>query len=558
MIGGFCMKKLLSIVLAITILLSIGSISAYAIDIPDGFAISTTEDADKDSIAGNVIGYIGDVNASDSINVKDATAIQKHLASIIKLSDDSLTLADADMSGKVNVRDATAIQKWLANINIEAPINHLLYIPDGSDAHIHSYTKEVVSPTCTEKGYTKHTCVCGDHYLDNWTEPQHSFSKSYCIHCNLSSFDYLISWIKANGTLNSTDEYYNYEFSTLNAPADISKYNFSLAYYYTLDEISLYLHDPKTMTGTLISIFRDTIENNLVQCICGSQTFDFSSTTAFMANAHVMNNPIFVDKYESDTLSLPEIIDISKIYAHYTVAVSDYYLKTTNVGITMLDFGFTKEYSNIEGEMPFETGHYHAYQKTDDSHTATESGIATYTCSCGSEFWTSSSHTFESYQCTECGITPYEYYAEWIKENGIINGNRYEYTFTSIYDVDNMEDLFVDVYYYPVLGSESNIVLHLYDSYSNETTMIFLEEDNAFAYCGSGSTNNDYTIYTEIDITKYTDNTPIQPDSDSRYNSISEIEYARQNINLALSAHRYSMLCEVDGLSLYDLGFYSY
>ncbi len=37
-------------------------------------------------------------------------------------------------------------------------------------SHIHSYTNEVVKPTCTEKGYTLYTCKCGDTYKDNYTE----------------------------------------------------------------------------------------------------------------------------------------------------------------------------------------------------------------------------------------------------------------------------------------------------------------------------------------------------------------------------------------------------
>lgn len=35
-------------------------------------------------------------------------------------------------------------------------------------AHSHSYTTKVVAPTCTEKGYTVHTCSCGDSYKDNY------------------------------------------------------------------------------------------------------------------------------------------------------------------------------------------------------------------------------------------------------------------------------------------------------------------------------------------------------------------------------------------------------
>lgn len=36
--------------------------------------------------------------------------------------------------------------------------------------HQHSYTATVVAPTCNDKGYTKHTCACGDSYKDNYTD----------------------------------------------------------------------------------------------------------------------------------------------------------------------------------------------------------------------------------------------------------------------------------------------------------------------------------------------------------------------------------------------------
>lgn len=35
--------------------------------------------------------------------------------------------------------------------------------------HVHKYTEVVTAPTCTEKGYTTHTCACGDSYVDTYT-----------------------------------------------------------------------------------------------------------------------------------------------------------------------------------------------------------------------------------------------------------------------------------------------------------------------------------------------------------------------------------------------------
>ena len=37
-------------------------------------------------------------------------------------------------------------------------------------AHTHYYTATVTAPTCTTKGYTTHTCACGNSYVDTYTD----------------------------------------------------------------------------------------------------------------------------------------------------------------------------------------------------------------------------------------------------------------------------------------------------------------------------------------------------------------------------------------------------
>ena len=37
-------------------------------------------------------------------------------------------------------------------------------------AHEHTYTAVVTAPTCTDKGYTTHTCACGDSYVDTYVD----------------------------------------------------------------------------------------------------------------------------------------------------------------------------------------------------------------------------------------------------------------------------------------------------------------------------------------------------------------------------------------------------
>ena len=42
--------------------------------------------------------------------------------------------------------------------------------PTPRPVHIHRYTETVTEPTCTEKGYTTYTCICGRSYVDNYVD----------------------------------------------------------------------------------------------------------------------------------------------------------------------------------------------------------------------------------------------------------------------------------------------------------------------------------------------------------------------------------------------------
>ena len=50
--------------------------------------------------------------------------------------------------------------------------------------HEHNYTNTVTPPTCTEEGYTTHTCGCGDEYVDTYKDKlDHSYSNGTCSRC---------------------------------------------------------------------------------------------------------------------------------------------------------------------------------------------------------------------------------------------------------------------------------------------------------------------------------------------------------------------------------------
>lgn len=62
-------------------------------------------------------GIIGDANTDNTVNIRDATAIQKYAAGIIAFSSAQFASADVNGDDKANVRDATSVQKYVAGLN---------------------------------------------------------------------------------------------------------------------------------------------------------------------------------------------------------------------------------------------------------------------------------------------------------------------------------------------------------------------------------------------------------------------------------------------------------
>ncbi|MEE3333797.1 MAG: dockerin type I domain-containing protein, partial [Ruminococcus sp.] len=92
------MRKALSFVLALTIIMSMASIS----QIGAGAASQKYR--------------LGDVTLDGTVDVRDATKIQQYVAELVTLNDIELYLADVDGNPGVDVRDATLIKQWIAEI----------------------------------------------------------------------------------------------------------------------------------------------------------------------------------------------------------------------------------------------------------------------------------------------------------------------------------------------------------------------------------------------------------------------------------------------------------
>ena len=63
--------------------------------------------------------------------------------------------------------------------------------PNYQAPHAHSYTAAVTAPTCTAAGYTTYTCPCGNSYKDNYTDALgHSYVGGVCTRCGAKDPDY--------------------------------------------------------------------------------------------------------------------------------------------------------------------------------------------------------------------------------------------------------------------------------------------------------------------------------------------------------------------------------
>lgn len=72
--------------------------------------------------------YLGDADLDDIVNIKDATLIQKHVASIVTLEGYALITADADEDSNLSVKDATIIQKYVASLPVNHPVGEIITV----------------------------------------------------------------------------------------------------------------------------------------------------------------------------------------------------------------------------------------------------------------------------------------------------------------------------------------------------------------------------------------------------------------------------------------------
>ena len=124
----------------------------------------------------------------------------------------------------------------------------------------HHHDAVVTAPTCTAKGYTTHTCACGDSYVDSYTDALgHSYKNGTCTRCGEKDPNYVaapvikittsagkpkISWSKVDGAAKykvfySTDgKMYDLLATTTGTSITNTKAKIGTTYYYVVKAVN--------------------------------------------------------------------------------------------------------------------------------------------------------------------------------------------------------------------------------------------------------------------------------------------------------------------------------
>ena len=171
-------KRIISVMLVVLTLVAalvIGTVNTFAAS-STGFDLSAKPGVPLDSVKGIPYGYIGDADLNGRITVKDATYIQKSVAKIVELNDNSMLLANVNFDANITIKDATAIQKYLAQITINEKVNHVIFaykanlVNNVFENPGNNFITEGAVTVRPYKMYWSNGCLIADCYIINGTK----------------------------------------------------------------------------------------------------------------------------------------------------------------------------------------------------------------------------------------------------------------------------------------------------------------------------------------------------------------------------------------------------
>ena len=129
---------------------------------------------------GNVTSCINLGNVSRGSAISDSGTLTNNYYLYGTASQGMSSTADTTATAVSLSAAQSRLQRFYVNLDFEntwfldlaTGIEHpqLIANPESEYEHTHDYKTEVIDPTCTARGYTLHTCACGDSYKDSYVD----------------------------------------------------------------------------------------------------------------------------------------------------------------------------------------------------------------------------------------------------------------------------------------------------------------------------------------------------------------------------------------------------
>ena len=203
-------------------------------------------------------------------------------------------------------------------------------------AHTHSYSKKVIAATCTERGYTKYTCSCGDTYNDNYTNPSHSYSQYVCTECGRldkkHAYEWLIELVKEEGEAFST----SISFDIFGDRSYFLAYDASGDY--------LYIYSAETTDNGEFCYSSLNLKSFFYGWSCGDRgTANFREVTGFLDAKNFTDNSPLTDVHYTGATSVKHIsVETARLsmvcFIEALKCIAD---QTEGLEMTIADLGFT-------------------------------------------------------------------------------------------------------------------------------------------------------------------------------------------------------------------------
>lgn len=164
---------------------------------------------------------LGDADLNGTVNIRDASLIQKNIALIEEITGIAVKTADADLDTNITIKDATQIQKYVAFLPVDTPVGEPV-ITDTTPSEPEDITTtptEIVTQPVTQPEEPEEKM---DTNITIYFSNNKKWTAAYAYFYNEAAQKEAASWPGVKMTLDSVNDYGEQIYK---ADVDVSQYN---------------------------------------------------------------------------------------------------------------------------------------------------------------------------------------------------------------------------------------------------------------------------------------------------------------------------------------------